>query len=91
MSDKEVFTVNYWTKGKGKERAYITLNEKLNGGQDWNNGVGWEGYVDLYSGDVVTTRDWAGGATRDKYIQKLDNLTSAIFATSNYRRKSKKK
>jgi hypothetical protein len=67
-----VIGANAWTRVPGKERIYVDL-EKLNGGRNWNGGIGHRVVVDLNDGSVKLDtqygRTWAGGATRDFHTE----------------------
>ena len=73
----EGFRVRTWTRVPGKERVYVTLLAKRNGGRNWNGGVGRESYFDV-SARRWHHGDWAGAATRDAFGDEFDALTKEI-------------
>lgn len=75
--DRGTFEVSIWEK-YGKRRVYVNLKKKLNGGRNWNRGLGAAWYLDLESGRVVQCLDWAGSKTFKAYDDAADELLEQL-------------
>ena len=67
-----------WTRVAGKESVYVTLTAKSNGGKSWNQGIGAKWRIELASGRVSQTQQWAGAATRKDYESDVQEVIDQI-------------
>lgn len=74
------FSVRVWDRVPGRERVYLTLNSKRNGGSSWNGGIGREDYYDVTARRWVESRPWAGAATRDAFESRVADVKSKIVS-----------
>lgn len=74
------FKMSMWTKVAGKERVYMTLLAKSNGGLTWNGGVGREDYLDIATMTWHEKTEWAGSQTRADYESAVDAAKAEVVA-----------
>lgn len=72
------FRVALWTKVAGRERVYLTLTRKRNGGAAWNGGIGRADYLDLSTGRWCEQTGWAGAATREAYEEDVAEAKTLV-------------
>jgi hypothetical protein len=72
------FEIRIWSRVPGRERVYVTLQRKSNGGQRWNGGIGRADYLDLATMRWHEATGWAGAATRDRYHQAVREAHEAV-------------
>jgi hypothetical protein len=78
-TDEDDWEIDRWTK-HGHDRVYVTLISKLNGGRNWNGGIGNKWWVCLKTGKIENVWRWAGAKTRKRHEGEANELLRRIAA-----------